>query len=133
VATGLNADRVDGLSAEQIIAQARSGGSVTCPSGTASFGGACAETAPRAAQDFQGASDACAADGRQLVATTQLISFRKRGGVTLNGSEMTSDIVISGNDPAYAVVSEQGAVATRALSTASPFRCVAPAVAPAAG
>ncbi len=44
VATGLNADRVDGLNAQQIIAAAKGAGSAACPAGTVAYAGACFET-----------------------------------------------------------------------------------------
>lgn len=138
VATGLNADRVDGLNAADIVNQAvakgaGAGAKFTCPTGTTPFGGACIETAPRGAQNFQGASNTCAAAGRQLVSTSQLISFRGAKGIALKGAEMTSDVVSQAGNAAYVTVDEQGAVASQSLGTGSAFRCVAPAVAPSAG
>ena len=69
VAVGLNADRVDGLNAAEIIAQATSagsgggGGAGACPAETTLAGGGCIENAPRAAATYANAAAACGQAG----------------------------------------------------------------------
>lgn len=139
VATGLNADRVDGLNAgdlvDQAAAKAAAGGppAFRCPTGTRSFAGGCFEESARSAQSFAGASAECGRAGRRLPTTSELAGFREQGNISLSGAEMASDIVDgAGENPTvgYATVTDAGVVATKTTSTASAFRCVVPAVTP---
>ncbi len=132
VATGLNADRVDGLNAAQIIAQAaaKGAGGAACPAGTAAFAGSCFEKAPRGVLDFAAASATCGASGRRLATTSELLGLRAVQGITLSGAEMSSDVVSNDGAAAYVTVTQQGALGSQSPGTGSAFRCVAPAVAP---
>jgi len=130
VATGLNADRVDGLNAQQIIAAAKGAGSAACPSGTVAFGGACFERASRGVQNFAAASATCGTSGRRLPTASELLGLRGVPNVALTGGEMASDIVSNAGAAAYVTVTQQGELASQSPGTGSPFRCVAPAVAP---
>jgi hypothetical protein len=131
VATGLNADRVDGLNADQIIAAAKGAGTATCPSGTVAFGGACFERTTRGVENFAAASATCGTAGRRLPTGSELLGLRGVNGVALTGAEMASDLVSNGGAAAYVTVSQQGDLASQSPGTGSAFRCVAPAVAPA--
>jgi hypothetical protein len=139
VAAGLNADRVDSLSAGEIIAQAvqavqTAGGaaSAACPSGTTLVGGGCIETSPRAAATYAAASAACGGAGRRLVAPDVLLSARALDGIDLGGGEMSADITadavgalgLGGVTQGYATVSDAGAVATNPLTATAAFRCI---------
>ena len=137
VAAGLNADRVDSLSANEIIAQAvqavqtAGGASAACPSGTTLAGGGCIETAPRAAATYATAAAACGAAGRRLVPPDVLVQARTVDGIDLGGGEMSADITVdtvtlvtNAITQGYATVSDAGAVATSALTATAPFRCI---------
>lgn len=141
VAVGLNADRVDSLSASEIIQQAvqaaRTAGGPSaggCPASTSLVGGGCIENAPRAAATYAAASAACGGAGRRLVPPDVLLHARTQEGIDLGGGEMSADITVNGASvlvlgPAtitqgYATVSDAGAVATSALTAAAPFRCI---------
>jgi hypothetical protein len=130
VATGLNADRVDGLNAQQIIAAAKGAATTACPAGTIAYAGACFEKASRGVQDFAGASATCGAAGRRLPTGSELMALRTVNGIALTGAEMASDLISNAGAAAYVTVSEQGTLASQSPGTGSPFRCVAPAVAP---
>ena len=138
VAVGLNADRVDGLSASEIIAQATQAattaggggtGSAGCPANTILVGGGCIENAPRAAATYAAASAACGGAGRRLVPPDVLLAARTVDGIDLGGGEMSADItadsvLVAVVTQGYATVSDAGAVATNALTAAAPFRCI---------
>ncbi|MCA1572495.1 MAG: hypothetical protein LC798_19785 [Chloroflexi bacterium] len=141
VAVGLNADRVDGLNAADIIAQAavaaRGGGggggaAGSCPAGTQLTGGACIENAPRAAATYSAAAAACGQSGRRLAPPDVLLHARTLEGVNLGGGEMSNDISadavgalgLSGVDQGYVAVSDAGAISTNGLGEAAPFRCI---------
>ena len=139
VAVGLNADRVDNLSASEIIAQAvqaaktagggGGGASAGCPANTILVGGGCIENAPRPAATYAAASAACGGAGRRLVPPDVLLHARTVDGVDLGGGEMSADItaasvLVAVITQGYATVSDAGAVATNALTAAAPFRCI---------
>lgn len=139
VAVGLNADRVDNLSASEIIAQAvqaattaaggGGAGSAGCPANTILVGGGCIENAPRAAATYAAASAACGGAGRRLVPPDVLLAARTVDGIDLGGGEMSADITVDSVLVAvvtqgYATVSDAGAVATSPLTAAAPFRCI---------
>jgi hypothetical protein len=139
VAVGLNADRVDGLNAADIIAQAAAaagggsgGGAGSCPAGAQLTGGACIETAPRAAATYANAAAACGQAGRRLAPPDVLLHARRLEGVDLGGAEMSNDISadavgalgLSGVDQGYVTVSDAGAISTNGLGEAAPFRCI---------
>ena len=141
VAVGLNADRVDGLNASEIVTQAANAaaaapggsGSAACPANTTLAGGGCLETAPRAAADYAAAAAACGAAGRRLVPPDVLLHARTIDGINLGSGEMSADltvdavtsvVVTTGITRGYTTVSDAGALATDPLDTASPFRCI---------
>jgi hypothetical protein len=137
VAVGLNADRVDGLNASDIIAQAAAatggaGGGGSCPAGTQLTGGACIENAPRAAATYADAAAACGQAGRRLAPPDVLLHARTLEGVDLGGGEMSNDISadavgalgLSGVDQGYVTVSDGGAIGTNGLGQTAPFRCI---------
>ena len=139
VAVGLNADRLDGLNAADIIAAAAAasgggggGGSAACPAETTLTGGACIENAPRAAANYADAAAACGQAGRRLAAPDVLLHARTLAPINLGGGEMSSDITadavgalgLGGITQGYATVSDAGAVATNALTAAAPYRCI---------
>jgi len=140
LASGLNADRVDSLSASEIIAQAVQavqsaggpGGSAPCPANTTLVGGGCIETAPRAAATYAAASAACGGAGRRLVAPDVLLTARAVDRIDLGAGEMSADITadavgalgLGGVTQGYATVSDAGALATNPLTAAAAFRCI---------
>jgi hypothetical protein len=138
VAAGLNADRVDNLSASEIIAQAvqavQTGGGAegACPANTTLVGGGCIENAPRAAATYAAASAACGGAGRRLVPPDVLLNARSAAGIDLGGGEMSADITadavgalgLGGVTQGYATVSDAGAVATNPLTATARFRCI---------
>lgn len=140
VAVGLNADRVDGLNASEIIAQAAAtvaqapgGGSGACPANTVLAGGGCLETAPRAAATYAAAATACGGAGRRLVPPDVLLHARTINGIDLGGGEMSADVTVNavstllvatGVTQGYATVSEAGTLGSEALTTARPYRCI---------
>jgi hypothetical protein len=141
VAVGLNADRVDSLSASEIIAQAvqaaktaAGAGAGGCPANTTLVGGGCIENAPRAAATFADAAAACGGAGRRLVPPDVLLHARTLNGIDLGAGEMSADltveaasVLILGNATitrGYTTVSDAGAVASNALTATAPFRCI---------
>jgi hypothetical protein len=130
VATGLNADRVDGMNAQQIIAAAKGATGASrpvCPSGTVAYAGACFERATRAVQNFADASATCGAAGRRLPTGSELLALRTVSGIALTGAEMASDLISNAGAAAYVTVTQQGSLASQSPGTGSAFRCVAPA------
>jgi hypothetical protein len=138
LAVGLNADRVDGLNAADIIAQVAAatgsggGGAGTCPAATQLSGGACIENAARPAASFSDAAAACGQAGRRLAPPDVLLHARTLEGIDLGGGEMTNDISadavgalgLSGVDQGYVTVSDAGAISTNGLGETAPFRCI---------
>lgn len=143
VAVGLNADRVDSLSASEIIAQAvqaaqtaggAAGGSAGCPASTTLVGGGCIENAPRAAATFADAAAACGGAGRRLAPPDVLLAARTVNGIDLGGGEMSADVTVEsasvlllGNATitrGYTTVSDAGAVASNALTATAAYRCI---------
>lgn len=138
VAVGLNADRLDGLNAADIIAQAAAatggggGGAATCPAETTLTGGGCIENAPRAAANYADAAAACGQAGRRLAPPDVLLHARTLDAIDLGGGEMSSDITadavgalgLGGVTQGYATVSDGGALDTNALTATAPYRCI---------
>ena len=144
VAVGLNADRVDSLNGNEIVAQAAdaavkaiqgagsggggggAGGGSACPANTTLAGGGCIENAPRPALSYADAAAACGSAGRRLVAPDVLLGARSLATVNLGGGEMSSDITAAtlALTQGYATVSEAGALGVQALGTATAFRCI---------
>ena len=138
VAVGLNADRVDGLNAADIIAQAAAaggggGGAGTCPADTTLTGGACIENAPRAAANYAAAAAACGQAGRRLAPPDVLLHARTLGPINLGSGEISNDItgisvgtlaLNGGVTQGYVTVGDSGAPGTNGLGEAAPFRCI---------
>jgi hypothetical protein len=134
VAAGLNADRVDSLSASEIITQAvqavqSAGGGGACPANTTLVGGGCIENTPRPAATYAAASAACGGAGRRLAPPDVLLSARTATGIDLGGGEMSADItadsvLVAVVTQGYATVSDGGALSTSPLTAATPFRCI---------
>ncbi|HWC25879.1 MAG TPA: hypothetical protein VG474_04780 [Solirubrobacteraceae bacterium] len=140
VAVGLNADRVDGLGASEIIAQATQaarsaggGGAAggACPANTSLVGGGCIENAPRAAASYADAAAACGGAGRRLVPPDVLLHARTLEGIDLGAGEMSADITVESVVPVtstitrgYTTVSDAGAIGSNALTATAPFRCI---------
>lgn len=140
VAVGLNADRVDGLNASEIIAQAVAavgggggGAPGACPAGLSLTGGACIENAPRPAASFAAASAACGEAGRRLAPPDVLLHARTLEGVNLGSGEMSNDIsgitvgtlALNGSvTQGYVTVNEAGSLGTNGLGEAAPYRCI---------
>ena len=138
VAVGLNADRVDSLSASEIIQQAvrsvqTAGGpnATACPANTSLVGGGCIENAPRAAATYAAASAACGGAGRRLVPPDVLMHARTQEGIDLGAGEMSADLTVdavtlvtNAITRGYTTVSDAGAIASNALTATAPFRCI---------
>ena len=142
VAVGLNADRVDGLNASEIIAQAVAaakgggggGGAATpaaCPANTVLTGGGCIENAPRAAATYAAAAAACGEAGRRLVPPDVLLHARTLEGIDLGGGEMSADLTPAAVAPVtgtivegYATVNDAGALGTAPQATPAAYRCI---------
>ncbi|MDP2710976.1 MAG: hypothetical protein Q8O56_07135 [Solirubrobacteraceae bacterium] len=138
VAVGLNADRVDGLNASEIVAAAAAavagGGAGTgaCPEGTTLTGGSCIENAPRAAATYAAAAAACGEAGRRLAPPDVLLHARTLEPINLGGGEMSADITVDsisllglgGVTQGYVTVSAAGALGTQELGTARAYRCI---------
>lgn len=143
VAVGLNADRVDSLNGNELIAQAASeavkaigggagGGGSVCPAGTTLAAGGCLETAARAALTYADAAAACGSAGRRLVPPDVLLGARTLAAINLGGGEMSANITansvgalgLGGITQGYVTVADGGAVGTQPLGTATAFRCI---------
>ena len=138
VAVGLNADRVDGLNAADIIAQAAAatggaGGAGACPAETTLTGGACIENAPRAAANYADAAAACGQAGRRLAPPDVLLHARTLGPINLGSGEISNDITgitvgtlaLNGSvTQGYVTVGDSGAPGSNGLGEAAPFRCI---------
>ncbi len=113
IAAGLNADRVDGQHADQLIATARrhddldadtidgkdlpaivasAQAALVCPTGTITAGSACIETAARPAAAFADAAATCGKAGRRLPTAAILTYARTLAGVDLGAGELASDV-----------------------------------------
>ncbi|WP_372788362.1 hypothetical protein [Paraconexibacter sp.] len=90
---GLNAEKVSGLTAAQIISSAQTGGG-SCAADQVVAGDACIEKAPRAAATFADASAACGAAGRHLPTASELMFARTLEGIDLGTGEMASDLSV---------------------------------------
>lgn len=138
VAAGLNADRVDSLSAGEIIAQAvqavqtaGGAGSAACPASTTLVGGGCIETAPRPAATYAAASAACGGAGRRLVPPDVLLAARTVDGIDLGTGELSADLTVdsvtlvtNAITRGYTTVSDAGTLASNALTATAAFRCI---------
>ena len=138
VAAGLNADRVDSLSASEIVAQAvqaaqgaGGAGAGGCPSNTTLIGGGCIENAPRPAATYADAAAACGSAGRRLVPPDVLLHARSATGIDLGAGEMSADVTVdavtlvtNAITRGYTTVSDAGAIASNALTATAPFRCI---------
>jgi hypothetical protein len=138
VAVGLNADRVDGLNASDIVAQAAAaaggkGGSTACPADTTLTGGGCIENAPRAAANYADAAAACGQAGRRLVPPDVLLHARTLDPINLGSGEMSNDIsgitvgalALNGVvTQGYVTVSDGGTMSSNALTESAPYRCI---------
>ncbi|MBW3609020.1 MAG: hypothetical protein KY463_11815 [Actinobacteria bacterium] len=143
VAVGLNADRVDGLNASEIIAQAvaaaaKGGGGgggtpATCPANTVLTGGGCIENAPRAAATYAAAAAACGQAGRRLVPPDVLLHARTLEGINLGAGEMSADltpaavavvVAVATIVEGYATVNDAGTIGTAPQNTPAPYRCI---------
>ncbi|HEU0114947.1 MAG TPA: hypothetical protein VFQ80_09725 [Thermomicrobiales bacterium] len=95
----------------------------SCPSGTQKFVHVCIEKTARPPAAFADASAACAAEKRRLPTSAELDGFRQQSGVTLaSPAEWSSDFTSA---TSATVMSDAGAFGNNALTTATPFRCVA--------
>lgn len=141
VAVGLNADRVDSLNGNELVAQAADaavkavGGGASagaCPTNTKLAGGGCLETSARAALSYADAAAACSAAGRRLVPPDVLLGARTVDGINLGGGEMSADVTVNsvgalglgGITQGYVTVADGGAVGTQPLGGATAFRCI---------
>ena len=138
VAVGLNADRVDGLNAADIIAQAAAaggggGGTAACPANTVLTGGGCIENASRAAASYADAAAACGQAGRRLAPPDVLLHARTLDPINLGSGEMSNDIsgitvgtlALDGAvTQGYVTVSDGGALGSNAVTATAPFRCI---------
>ena len=104
---------------------------VRCPSGTLQASGACIEAAPRSAQSFQAATEACAVAGRRLPAFDELSAFLGAAVAIGAGGEFTGNVAESRATPGQLDVvvllnSLGTAVAFQNANgpTAHAFRCV---------
>jgi hypothetical protein len=123
VATGLNADEVDGVSATQILSPPQS----ICPSGTLALSGGCIETSARGALPFQSAARTCATAGRRLPSVGELESLRQQPVALDNGGadfELTDSVFVEGGNT-YVLGLDNASATTRVpYGTAKAFRCV---------
>ncbi|HEX5499918.1 MAG TPA: hypothetical protein VFX03_11845 [Thermomicrobiales bacterium] len=71
---------------------------------------------------FAAAAAACAADKRRLPTSAELDGFRQQSDVTLPNLEWTSDFTSAGS---ALTINDAGNFIDVALSSATPFRCVA--------
>ena len=137
VAAGLNADRVDSLSAGEIIAQAvqavqgAGGTGAACPANTTLTGGGCIENAPRPAAAYAAAAAACGGAGRRLVPPDVLLHARTLDGIDLGAGEMSADLTVdavtlvtNAITRGYTTVTDAGALGSSALTATAPFRCI---------
>lgn len=142
VAVGLNADRVDSLNGNEIVAQAANeavkaiqgagAGAGACPANTKLAGGGCLETSARAALSYADAAAACSAAGRRLVPPDVLLGARTADGINLGGGEMSADVTVNsvgalglgGVTQGYVTVTDAGAVGTQPLGGTTAFRCI---------
>jgi len=122
VATGLNADQVDGLGAAEVEQGARAGSN--CPAGTASTGvGSCFESAPRTAAPFATAAQTCGSVNRRLPLVSELISARA-AGVAIADSELSESVYQNGAAFEVTAINSAGNPVAVPIGTAAPFRCV---------
>ncbi len=90
---GLDAEKVGGLTVAQIVTSAQTGGGA-CAADQVIAGDSCIEKAPRAAATFADASAACGTAGRHLPTASELMFARTVAGVDLGTGEMASDLSV---------------------------------------
>ena len=120
---GLDADTIDGLEPAQLVAQVTG---AACPENTTAAGGGCIENGPRAAATYAQAASACGAAGRRLVPPDVLLHARTLGGIDLGGGELSADVTAATLALAqgYTTVSDGGDLSVATLGTATAFRCI---------
>lgn len=94
-----------------------------CPTGTREFAGACIEETARAAQNWQNAANTCGAADRRLPTASELMGFRQLPGITLAGSEVSSDLHHDGTNARYVSVDDGGTPLFTIYTVANQFRC----------
>lgn len=95
---GLDAEKVGGLTAAQIVENARTGVG-TCAADSVRAGATCIERAPRAAASFADAAATCGAAGRSLAGAAVLLYARTLDGIDLGTGEMAADVTASQSIP----------------------------------
>lgn len=88
---GLNAETVGGLTSTALIAAAQTGG-VRCPADMTAAADGCIETAARSAATFADAAGTCGKAGRHLPPVATLAYARSLAGVDLGAGEMAADV-----------------------------------------
>lgn len=122
VATGLNADQVDGQSSSDVQQAARAG--ANCPIGTASTGvGSCVESSVRPAAPFASAAQVCGTSNRRLPLVSELIAARA-AGVPVGDPELTESVYQNGAVFEVTGINSAGNPQAVAIGTAASFRCV---------
>ncbi|MDH3248098.1 MAG: S-layer homology domain-containing protein [Acidimicrobiia bacterium] len=112
----VDAAEVQGLSAVELVSQ--------CPPGTTLFVSACIENTARPAAEWIAAAQVCAAEGRRLPATGELLGFRELPGVTL-GAEWTDDVADSTNGFVIYIATDVGTGTIEDPFSPLQYRCVA--------
>lgn len=127
VAKGLNADKVDGLGADEIIAKAKVSTADDCAAGTVTISGGCLETTARDAANFADAAEACAADGGQLTPANVLVAASSEDGIDLSNGELSADIsttTVNGSvEGVTVIVDRNGSLSFGDQTDTTPFRC----------
>lgn len=126
---GLDAEKVGGLTPAQIVTQARDGGG-TCASDLVAAGDTCIEKAPRAAATFAAASAACGQAGRHLPTASVLTYARTLDGVDLGAGEMASDLTagqsvtpLGSTATVYSTVADDGSFGSAGTADPTAYRC----------
>lgn len=106
------------------------GHAVGCPGGTRAAVGACVEDTTRTPQGLIDAAGTCAAAGRRLPTTSELIGLRSTG-VALADPELTGDTAAGSVNPGQTPVQQRSLFADGVTMLSEPttaphrFRCVA--------
>lgn len=94
-----------------------------CPGGTRYHEGACIETSPRTADDWNSANGDCINENRRLPSFAELQTFRNAPGITLT-EEWTGGFWTDGG--AFALtVTANGGLTARTAATDMSYRCAA--------
>lgn len=112
----VDAGALGGLNAKQVVSQ--------CPSGTTLFVSVCIENTARPAAQWVPAAQTCAAEGRRLPSTGELLGFRELPGITL-GAEWTDDVADITNGLTIFIATDQGTGTLEDPFQALQYRCVA--------